>query len=168
MQTIFPCLWYDKKAEEAARFYTSIFPNSKITTINYYSEASAAAANMPVGAVLTAYFELNGQPFLALNGGPVFTFSPAISLVVTCDTQEEIDHFWTSLSTGGQEGVCGWLTDKYGVSWQIVPAALGEMMSTGTPDQINRLMQAVIGMKKLNVEEIRKAWGGNIRDKGKF
>src|SRR6266850_958741 len=128
MKAINPCLWFDNQAEEAARFYTSIFKNSKIGTITHYGDAGAGASGRPKGSVMTMAFQLDGQEFIGLNGGPHFKFSEAISFMVNCETQKEIDDFWARLSEGGEEGPCGWLKDKYGLSWQIVPAALGEMM----------------------------------------
>ncbi len=128
MQKIIPFLWFDDKAEEAVKFYTSVFKNSKIGNVTRYGDAGAEVSGRPKGTVMTVTFELEGEEFIALNGGPHFTFSPAISFVVNCETQEEVDELWEKLSEGGEKEQCGWLKDKYGVSWQIVPAALGEMM----------------------------------------
>lgn len=125
MQKITPCLWFDDKAEEAVNFYASVFNKSKIKDVTRYGEAGAKVAGRPKGTVMTVTFELEGQEFMALNGGPVFKFSPAISLMVHCETQEELDELWEKLSSGGEKGQCGWLTDKYGVSWQIVPGCFG-------------------------------------------
>jgi predicted 3-demethylubiquinone-9 3-methyltransferase (glyoxalase superfamily) len=157
MQKITPCLWFDDNAEEAAKFYTSLFRNSKITNISHYGEAGAAASGRPKGTVMTVMFQLDGQEFMALNGGPHFTFSPAISLMVNCETQEELDHFWNKLSEGGREEQCGWLTDKYGVSWQIVPTLIGEIMQNKGGEKSERMMKALFQMRKLDVEKLQQA-----------
>ena len=154
MQKVTPCLWFDTQGEEAANFYTSVFPNSKILNISRYGEAGPG----PEGQALTVSFELDGQEFTALNGGPQFTFSEAISFQVSCDSQEEVDRFWDTLSQGGEEGQCGWLKDRFGVSWQIVPAAMGQLL--GGPDQ-QRSQQAVtamLQMKKLDIHELQDAY----------
>jgi predicted 3-demethylubiquinone-9 3-methyltransferase (glyoxalase superfamily) len=156
MKGITPCMWFDDKAEEAARFYTSIFKNSKIGTISRYGEAGAGASGRPKGSVMTVTFELDGQKFLGLNGGPLFKFSEAISLMVNCETQKEIDDFWAKLSKDGEEGPCGWLKDKYGLSWQIVPDTLDEMMKD--PKGANRVMEAVLKMKKLDIKTLKEAY----------
>jgi predicted 3-demethylubiquinone-9 3-methyltransferase (glyoxalase superfamily) len=156
MKGITPFLWFDGKAEEAARFYASIFKNSKIGSISRYSDAAAAAAGRPKGTVMTVAFNLDGQNFVALNGGPHFKFTEAISFVVNCDTQTEIDDFWEKLSEGGEPGPCGWLKDKYGLSWQIVPAALGEMMKD--PKGAERVMEALLKMKKLDLKVLKEAY----------
>jgi predicted 3-demethylubiquinone-9 3-methyltransferase (glyoxalase superfamily) len=156
MKGLTPCLWFDDKAEEAARFYTSIFKNSKIGTIAPYGESGAAASGRPKGSVMTVAFQLDGQEFLALNGGPHFKFSEAISLMVNCETQQEIDEYWAKLSKDGEEGPCGWLKDKYGLSWQIVPAALGEMMKDAKGAE--RVMAAVLTMKKLDIKALKEAY----------
>ena len=156
MKAINPCLWFDSQAEEAARFYTSIFKNSKIGTITHYGEAGAGASGRPKGSVMTVAFQLDGQEFVALNGGPHFKFSEAISFMVNCETQKEIDDFWEKLSEGGEEGPCGWLKDKYGLSWQIVPAALGEMMKDAR--RADRVMEAILKMKKLDVKALKEAY----------
>lgn len=159
MQKIVPCLWFDTQAEEAAKFYTSVFPNSKIKQVTHYGEAASKAAGLPVGTVLTVTFDLNGQPHMGLNGGPAFHFSEAISLMVQCDTQEEIDRYWSALTAdGGQESVCGWLKDKYGLSWQIVPTLLDELRDD--PAAANRVMAAVVKMKKLDLAELKRAAEG--------
>jgi predicted 3-demethylubiquinone-9 3-methyltransferase (glyoxalase superfamily) len=160
MQTIGLCLWFDNQGEDAARFYTSIFPNSKLGAVTRYDEASAKASGQPQGSVLTVDFELDGQRFMALNGGPVFKFTEAISLVVNCETQEEVDHFWTKLSAGGQEVQCGWLKDKFGVSWQVVPTALFELMGDKDPAKSQRVMAAMLKMKKIDIEPLRRAHAG--------
>jgi predicted 3-demethylubiquinone-9 3-methyltransferase (glyoxalase superfamily) len=166
MQKITPFLWFDDKAEEAAKYYVSIFRNSRIVNVARYGEAGAKASGMPKGSVMTVAFELEGQPFVALNGGPIFTFSPAISLVVNCETQKEIDDLWEKLSAGGEKDQCGWLKDKYGVSWQIVPAVIGEMVSDPDPATSERVMQAVLQMKKIDIEGLKKAYGQRHADTG--
>jgi predicted 3-demethylubiquinone-9 3-methyltransferase (glyoxalase superfamily) len=162
MQPITPCLWFDHQAEEAAEFYTSIFRNATIGRIARYGAAGRAVHGQPPGTVMTVAFELNGQPFTALNGGPVFKFNEAISLQVLCETQEEIDYYWERLSTGGDENAqqCGWLKDKYGVSWQIIPAALVEMSSDPDPARSGRVMEAILKMKKINFDELKRAYAG--------
>jgi predicted 3-demethylubiquinone-9 3-methyltransferase (glyoxalase superfamily) len=157
MQKLSTCLWFDGKAEEAVNFYTSIFKNSKKGKISRYGEG----APMPKGTVMVATFELLGHEFMALNGGPQFSFTPAISLVVHCDTQEEIDEYWKKLIEGGGEEVqCGWLKDKYGISWQIVPAILGDLMSDKDATKTQRVMQALLQMKKLDIQKLRQAKNG--------
>ncbi|WP_027501959.1 VOC family protein [Rhodococcus sp. UNC363MFTsu5.1] len=152
-----PSLWFDDQAEEAAKYYVSIFKNSKILTVSRYP----AGAPGPEGSVMTVDFELNGQQFNAINGGPQFTFTEAISLLVNCDSQEEVDEYWDKLtSDGGQEVQCGWLKDKYGLSWQIVPPGFEEMMVAGDPEKAQRAMQAMLQMKKLDVNELRRAYEG--------
>jgi predicted 3-demethylubiquinone-9 3-methyltransferase (glyoxalase superfamily) len=153
MQKIHPCLWFDTNAEEAANFYVSVFKNSKITTINYYGDNGP----LPKGTVLVVYFNLNGHDFMALNGGPLYKFSPATSFVVNCDTQEEIDHYWEKLLEGGKEENCGWLQDKYGVSWQIVPSILGKLMSSKDPAKSQRVMNAFLKMKKFDIKTLEEA-----------
>ena len=159
MQKITPCLWFDNQAEEAANFYASIFHDSKIRYVARYGKAAAAAAGKPEGSVMTVVFEIEGQEFMALNGGPLFTFTPAISLMVSCKTQKEMDALWEKLSAGGEEGQCGWLKDKYGVSWQIVPKVLGKMMKDQDAEKTNCVMKALIQMKKLDVAALKKAYG---------
>jgi predicted 3-demethylubiquinone-9 3-methyltransferase (glyoxalase superfamily) len=154
MQKIVPCLWFDDQAEEAVRFYASIFKNSKIGKVTYYGEG----APRPKGSVMTVRFRLDGQEFLALNGGPVFKFTEAISFIVNCRTQKEVDRMWEKLSVDG-EGQCGWLKDKYGISWQIVPTILSKMMSDPDPARTGRVMQAVLQMKKLDIKGLKKAYG---------
>ena len=158
MHKITPCLWFDDQAEEAMRFYVSIFKNSKVGHIVRYGEAGAKVSGRPKGSVMTASFEIRGQEFMALNGGPHFKFSEAISLIVNCETQEEIDEFWEKLSAGGEKGVCGWLKDKYGLSWQIVPTALAEMMQDKDSEKTNRVMEAVIQMKKIDITRLEQAY----------
>jgi predicted 3-demethylubiquinone-9 3-methyltransferase (glyoxalase superfamily) len=160
MQKITACLWFDTQGEEAANFYTSVFDNSKIIDIARYG----AAGPGPEGAVMTVLFELAGQSFVALNGGPQFTFNEAISFQVSCGTQEEVDYFWSKLSEGGQEGPCGWLKDRFGVSWQIVPTALMELLSDPDPDTSQAAMKAMLGMRKIDVDAVRRAAEHGMRD----
>lgn len=158
---ISPCLWFDTQAEEAANFYVSVFKNSKILDISHYDEASSKASGMPAGSVLTVLFELNGQKFMGLNGGPVFKFTEAISLMVDCKDQEEIDYYWNALTAdGGQESVCGWLKDKYGLSWQIVPAEWEKLMNNKDKEKAGRAMKAMLGMTKLDIAELKRAFEG--------
>jgi len=154
MHKITPFLWFDNQAEEAARFYTAIFKNSKITGLNRYGDAGPG----PKGAVMIATFELDGQPFIALNGGPQHKFTDAISFVVNCETQAEVDDLWTRLSDGGEPGRCGWLKDKFGLSWQIVPAALGQMLSDKDAAKSQRVMAALMQMDKLDIARLRQAY----------
>jgi predicted 3-demethylubiquinone-9 3-methyltransferase (glyoxalase superfamily) len=153
MQNITPCLWFDTEAEEAARFYTSVFPNSRIVDVARYGSAGPR----PEGMVMTVDFELAGQKFVALNGGPDFTFNEALSLLVNCETQEEVDTFWSKLSEGGEEGPCGWLKDRYGVSWQIVPIVLTELISDPDREKSQRVMRAMLSMKKIEIDELERA-----------
>jgi len=153
MPKITPFLWFDSQAEEAARFYTSIFPNSRIVSTTRYGEG----APMPKGSVMTVVFELDGQRFIALNGGPLFKFTEAISFSVDCKTQQEVDEYWAKLTAGGQESQCGWLKDKFGLSWQIVPTVLGELLSDPDPKKAKRAMQAMLKMKKLDVAALKRA-----------
>ena len=159
-QKITPCLWFDSQAEEAAKFYASIFKDSRILGTTWYDEAAAKAAGRPVGSVLTVEFELEGQKFTALNGGPVFEFTEAISFVVNCETQAEVDHFWDTLSSGGQEVQCGWVKDRFGVSWQIVPTILPEMLQDKDPEKAKRVMAAMLQMKKLSIGGLKQAYEG--------
>src|SRR5258706_13505039 len=154
MQKITPFLWFNDKAEEAANFYVSIFKNSKVTSISRYGDAGPG----PKGTVMVAKFQLDGQDVLALNGGRQFSFSPAISFVVNCETQKEVDEMWEKLSAGGEKQVCGWLKDKYGLSWQIVPPILGELMQDTDAKKTDRVMQAVMQMKKLDIEGLKQAY----------
>ena len=158
MQKITPFLWFDNKAEEAVNFYVSVFKNSKITGITRYGDAGSEVAGRPKGTVMTIAFQLEGQEFVALNGGPVFTFSPAISFVVNCETQEEVDNLWEKLSEGGEIEQCGWLRDKYGVSWQIVPTILGEMLQDKDAEKSERVMKAMLQMKKIDIKGLRQAY----------
>ena len=159
MQKITPFLWFDDQAEEAAKFYTSVFENSKVGKILRYDEAAAKAAGGPVGSVLTIEFEIGGQKFTALNGGPEFKFNEAISFVVNCDTQEEVDYFWEKLSAdGGQESECGWLKDKFGVSWQVVPTVLIEMLQDKDSEKSERVMKAMLQMQKIDIKTLKEAY----------
>lgn len=160
MQKITPCLWYDDKAEEAANFYVSIFKDGKLGKITHYDKASAAVSGKPEGSVLTVEFKLFGQNFIGLNGGPVFKFSPAVSFMVTCEDQAEVDEYWERLSAVPEAEQCGWLQDKYGVSWQIVPKILDELLTDPDPVKAGRAMKAMLAMKKLDVEELKKAHAG--------
>ena len=155
MQKITPFLWFDDQAEEAANFYVSIFSNSKIVTVARYGEVGPG----PKGSVMTVVFQLDGQEFIALNGGPQFKFTEAISFVVNCETQEEVDELWEKLSEDGVKVQCGWLKDKYGVSWQIVPTILGEMVSDPDPVRSQRVMRAMLQMKKIDIDRLKKAYG---------
>lgn len=156
MQKITPFLWFDNNAEEAVKFYTSIFPNSKIITETRYTEASAKASGQPEGSLMTAEIELNGQKFVALNGGPHFKFTEAVSFVVNCKDQDEINHFWNKLSEGGdpKAQMCGWLKDKYGLSWQVVPEILPKLLKHPDPIKAQKAMQALLQMKKINIDEL--------------
>src|SRR5437773_12310963 len=162
MQKIAPFLWFDNQAEDAVKFYVSIFGNSKIGSITRYEEEAAKASGRPKGSVMTVAFELAGQEFTALNGGPRFKFTEAISFVVNCETQEEIDHFWEKLTAdGGQESMCGWLNDKFGLSWQIVPTDLPQLMQSGDAKKSERVMQAILQMKKLDIAKLKEAYEGH-------
>lgn len=158
MQKITPFLWFDNNAEEAVNFYVSIFKNSKVGSITRYGEEAAKVSGRPKGTVMIVTFQLDGQEFVALNGGPHFTFSEAISFVVNCETQEEVDELWEKLSEGGEKVQCGWLKDKYGLSWQIVPTVLGEMVNDPDPVKSQRVMQAMLQMKKIDIEGLKKAY----------
>ena len=156
MNKITPCLWFDTEAEEAARFYTSIFENSRILEIIRYGEAGPR----PAGAVMTVSFELDGQEFVALNGGPKFAFTEAISFQVSCSSQEEVDHFWRRLSEGGEEGSCAWLKDRYGVSWQIIPTRLPELLNDPDPERAQRAVGAMLEMSKIDIATLERAAAG--------
>jgi predicted 3-demethylubiquinone-9 3-methyltransferase (glyoxalase superfamily) len=160
VQRISVCLWFDDQAEEAVDFYVSIFKNSSVRSLTRYDDEGARVAGRPTGSVMTVDFELDGQPFVALNGGPLFTFTEAISLVVSCQTQAEVDTFWTRLSAGGQEVQCGWLKDRWGVSWQIVPAVLPEMLRDKDAQKSRRVMAAMLKMKKLDIAALMAAYEG--------
>ena len=156
MQKITPFLWFDDQAEQAVNFYTSVFKDSKIGSISRFGEGGAG----PKGKVMTASFELFGQEFVALNGGPVFNFTPAISFYVHCETQDEVDYYWERLSEGGEPGQCGWLQDQFGVSWQIVPDVLVELMSDPDAEKASRVTQAMLQMGKIEIEKLRQAYEG--------
>ena len=156
MQKITPFLWFDDQAEQAVNFYTSVFKDSKIGSISRFGEGGAG----PQGKVMTASFELFGQEFVALNGGPYFNFTPAISFYVHCETQEEVDYYWERLSEGGEPGQCGWLQDKFGVSWQIFPDVLVELMSDPDAEKASRVTQAMLQMKKIEIDQLWQAYGG--------
>jgi predicted 3-demethylubiquinone-9 3-methyltransferase (glyoxalase superfamily) len=153
MQKITPFLWFDANAEEAMNFYTTIFENSEIVSVSRYGEGSPGQA----GTVMTATFILDGQTFMALNGGPHFKFTEAISFFVNCETQEEVDELWEKLSEGGEQGQCGWLTDKFGLSWQIIPTALGELLGDKDPEKSKRVMEAMLQMHKIDIEKLKQA-----------
>jgi predicted 3-demethylubiquinone-9 3-methyltransferase (glyoxalase superfamily) len=153
VQKIIPSLWFDTEAEEAARFYASVFPNSKIGQVTHYGSAGPR----PEGLVMTVSFELDGREFVALNGGPDFTFNEAISLEVTCDDQEEVDRYWNALTEGGEPGPCGWLKDRFGLSWQIVPRVLNELLTDPDREKAQRVMAAMLKMQKIEVDELERA-----------
>jgi predicted 3-demethylubiquinone-9 3-methyltransferase (glyoxalase superfamily) len=159
---ISPCLWFDHEAEPAARFYTSIFPDSKINVISRYPDAGQEIHGRPAGSVMVVTFELKGQPFTALNGGPLFKFSEAISFEIECETQEELDHYWEKLSEGGAPDAqqCGWLKDKFGLSWQVVPKILGELIMDPDPVKSKRVFEAMLQMKKLDFAALQRAFDG--------
>src|SRR5687767_15633593 len=160
IQKITPCLWFDDQAEEAAKFYTAIFNNSKIVSMTRYGEAGHEVHGKPAGTVMTVAFELDGQAFTALNGGPMFTFNEAISFQVHCETQEEVDYYWEKLSEGGDEQAqqCGWLKDKYGASWQVVPTILNELVEDPDSEGGQRAFAAMLRMKKLDIAELKRAY----------
>jgi predicted 3-demethylubiquinone-9 3-methyltransferase (glyoxalase superfamily) len=153
MRKITPCLWFDTEGEEAAEFYTSVFPNSRIVEVTRYGSAGPRAE----GTVMTVSFDVDGQPFVALNGGPEFTFNEAISFQVFCETQAEVDTFWSTLSEGGEEGPCGWLKDKFGISWQIIPTRLPELLSDPDREKSQRVMEAMLSMKKIEIDALERA-----------
>jgi predicted 3-demethylubiquinone-9 3-methyltransferase (glyoxalase superfamily) len=158
-QRIEPCLWFDHQAEEAATFYVSVFKNSRIVQTTRYSDAGRETHRRPAGSVMTVAFELDGLAFTALNGGPVFTFNEAISLQVNCDTQKEIDYYWDALSKGGDPSAqqCGWLKDRYGLSWQVVPSVLPELLKDHSSETAQRAMEATLRMKKIDIAELERA-----------
>lgn len=162
LQKIAPCLWFDQQAEDAAHFYTSIFSNSRIVNTTHYGEAGHEIHGQPAGRVLTVEFELDGQSFTALNGGPIFHFSEAISLQIFCEDQAEIDYFWEKLSAGGDQNAqqCGWLKDKFGLSWQVTPAEMSELLSSGDDEKSERVMTALLQMKKLDIAQLKQAYTG--------
>lgn len=154
MQRISPCLWFDTEALEAANFYTGVFKNSKIKSVTHYGEAGP----MPAGTVMVVTFELDGVEFIALNGGPIYKFSEAVSLSIGCRTQAEVDHYWDALTKGGEEGPCGWLKDKYGLSWQVVPLEFTELMASSDAKRVRRMTQAMMKMKKLDLAALKAAY----------
>jgi predicted 3-demethylubiquinone-9 3-methyltransferase (glyoxalase superfamily) len=158
---ITPCLWFDSQAEEAARFYAGLFRNSRILEMTHYTEAGHESHGRPAGSVMTVLFELDGQQLVALNGGPHFRFSEAISLQILCQNQEEVDHFWRRLAEGGQEGECGWLKDRYGLSWQVVPRVLLGMLRTADVAARARATEAFLRMKKFDIAALERAFAGN-------
>jgi predicted 3-demethylubiquinone-9 3-methyltransferase (glyoxalase superfamily) len=160
MQKITPFLWFDGNAEEAMNLYVSVFKNSRVVSLSRYGEEGAKVSGRPKGSVMTATFELNGQTFTALNGGPVFKFTEAVSFVVSCETQAEVDHYWTKLSEGGDEKAqqCGWLKDKFGLSWQIVPTALPRLLGDKDPRKSQRVMEAMLQMKKIVIADLQRAY----------
>jgi predicted 3-demethylubiquinone-9 3-methyltransferase (glyoxalase superfamily) len=162
IRAITPCLWCDTQAEDAATFYTGIFNNSRIVSVVRYGKEGYEIHRKPAGTVLTVEFELNGQPFTALNGGPMFKFNEAISFQIMCETQEEVDYYWKKLSEGGDDKAqqCGWLKDKYGLSWQVVPTVLPEMLKDPDPAKAGRAMKAMLQMKKFDINELKRAYAG--------
>ena len=152
-QKLTPCLWFDTEGEDAANFYTSVFPNSRIVDVVRFGEAGPG----PAGTVMVVTFDLDGQRFIALNGGPQFAFSEAVSFQISCETQEEVDHFWNELSKGGEEGRCGWLKDRFGLSWQVVPTALPRLLGSSDPATSQRVMQAMLKMQKIEIAELEQA-----------
>lgn len=162
MPKVTPFLWYDSQAEEAANFYTSIFPNSKVLEISRYSDVGPG----PSGSVMTVRFMLDGEEFLALNGGPHFTFNESISFVISCSSQDEVDHFWERLTEGGEESQCGWLKDRYGLSWQVVPDRLPQALQDPDPERARRAMQAMLSMRKLDIGAIERAARGEDEPAG--
>jgi predicted 3-demethylubiquinone-9 3-methyltransferase (glyoxalase superfamily) len=156
MQRIVPFLWFDGKAEEAMNFYVSVFKHSKVVRVTRYGEAGPG----PKGTVMSATFQLEGQDFYALNGGPQYSFTPAVSFFVSCETQQEVDELWEKLSAGGRKDRCGWLQDKYGLSWQIIPTALGKMLQDKDPAKAGRVMQAMLQMEKIDIQRLEQAYRG--------
>jgi predicted 3-demethylubiquinone-9 3-methyltransferase (glyoxalase superfamily) len=158
MQKITPFLWFDDKAEEAAALYVSIFKNSRMGSVTRYGEEGSKVAGRPKGSVMTVEFQLDGQDFVALNGGPHFKFTEAVSFVVNCKTQQEVDEFWEKLSEGGEKGQCGWLKDRYGLSWQVVPTVLEEMLRDKDPEKSERVMKAMLQMRKIGIARLEQAY----------
>jgi predicted 3-demethylubiquinone-9 3-methyltransferase (glyoxalase superfamily) len=156
MPRITPNLWFDTQAQEAAEFYVSIFPSSAVTDITYYGEAGPGSA----GTVLTVEFSLDGQPYIGINGGPLFTFDEAISFMIECNEQDEVDYYWDALTAGGEESQCGWLKDRYGLSWQVCPSGMAEVLNDPDPERANRAMQAMLGMRKIDIAALRAAAAG--------
>lgn len=158
MQKTVTCLWFDSQAEEAARFYVSLFENSSIGNITYYSPSSAKESGQPENSVLTVDFVLDGQTYMALNGGPIFKFTHATSIVINCDSQQEVDHFWNALGEGGEYEPCGWLTDRYGLSWQIVPTQLQRLLDDPDPVKAEKVMVAMLKMSRLDIAVLQDAY----------
>ena len=158
MPKIMTCLWFDMNAEEAVKYYTGIFKNSKVIQVTHYSPSVSKAIGIPAGAVLTILFQLDGQKYIALNGGPGFKFSEAVSLIILCKTQKEVDYYWRRLAKGGQEGQCGWLKDKSGFSWQVAPAGMQRWISDKTPRKDDRVLAALLPMKKLILKDLERAY----------
>jgi predicted 3-demethylubiquinone-9 3-methyltransferase (glyoxalase superfamily) len=163
MQKITPFLWFDGDAEQAAKFYVSIFKKSKLGKIARYDETGAKASGQPAGSVMTVEFELEGQKFVAMNGGPQFKFNESVSFAVSCKTQAELDRYWKKLSAGGQEVACGWLKDKYGLSWQVVPEILGDLLRDKDAAKSGRVMQALVQMVKLDIKKLKGAYAGKTK-----
>ncbi len=161
-QKITPCLWFDSQAEEAARFYIAVFGNGSIKSISRYGEAGQEVHGRPAGSVLTVEFEIGGQVFTALNGGPQFRFTEAVSFQVMCDSQQEIDHFWNVLSDGGEEGPCGWLKDKFGLSWQVVPSVLPSLIANSSGAALDRVLDAIMRSKKFDLQALQRAHAGQL------
>ena len=157
---IAPCLWFDGQAEDAANFYVSVFKNSKIETINRYGEKGFEIHGRAPGSVMVVAFVLDGQPFVALNGGPQFTFDEAVSFQIYCEDQKEVDYFWQKLSQGGEEGPCGWLKDRFGLSWQVVPTRLLDMLTAGEAEKADRVTKAFLQMKKFDIAALERAYAG--------
>jgi predicted 3-demethylubiquinone-9 3-methyltransferase (glyoxalase superfamily) len=153
MAKLTPCLWFDNEGEEAAKLYTSIFPNSKIVKVTRYGSAGPR----PEGTVMTVDFELDGQPFVALNGGPQFSFNEAVSFQISCNDQDEVDSYWSKLTEGGEEGPCGWLKDRFGLSWQVIPTALSELLNDPDKEKAQRVMAAMLEMHKIEIDELERA-----------
>jgi predicted 3-demethylubiquinone-9 3-methyltransferase (glyoxalase superfamily) len=160
MQRITPCLWFDNRAEEAVAFYTGIFKNSKILATTRYGEAGAKVSGQTEGSVMSIIFQLDGQEFLALNGGPIFKITEAISMIVNCETQGELDEMWNCLAAGGREVQCGWLTDKFGLSWQVVPTVVNQMLTDPDPAKSQRVMEAILSMVKIDIAALQRAFNG--------
>ena len=160
MQKISHCLWFDRQAEDAAKFYTSVFKGGKIGKVTHYTEEGFEIHGMPTGTVMTVDFEIMGQKYMALNGGPIFKFNEAFSIVVNCENQDEIDYYWKNLSKGGQEIECGWLKDQFGLCWQIVPTVLSQMLSDPDQKKVKRVTHAFLKMKKFDIAELKKAYEG--------
>jgi predicted 3-demethylubiquinone-9 3-methyltransferase (glyoxalase superfamily) len=166
MKGLTSCLWFDNQAEEAARFYTSVFKNGKVGSISKYGEAGAKVSGRPKGSTMTVEFEIAGQKFLGLNGGPTFKFSEAVSFVVNCENQQEIDEYWARLTAGGSEQPCGWVKDRFGLSWQITPTILPEMLRDKDPEKAERVMAAMLTMKKLDIAALEAAYHGAHAEAG--